>query len=72
MSGTYKVLLPEGHPLGDIVLGVVRKDTRELSYTGGFRYFPWNDRQKPSRKSHATPEAAIKGRVIKGARLIEE
>ncbi len=69
MSDTYKVLLPEGHPLGDSsVLGVVISARHE----DGYRFIPYNDRQKPSRKSHATPEAAIKGRVIKGARLIKE
>lgn len=38
---------------GNVRLGTV------VAYPGGFRFLPATDAHKPSRKYHATPQAAI-------------
>lgn len=53
--------------VNNIVVGVV--SYRQSMLGDGYVYQPWAAGQLSSRKYHATPEAAIKGRV-KNARLI--
>ena len=51
--------------------GLVRGQVADHDgHNGGYRYMPFDSAHRSSRKAHATPEAAIRGR-ISGGRLVE-
>lgn len=56
--------MPKFHVKNGMVIGQITCDRH------GYRYLPFNSAHRASRKSHTTPEGALKGRPG-GGRLVE-